>query len=135
VSSFESSKLPSEKSFGFLFSFIFIFIGAYCYYVNINFDVVLSFFAVAIMLLTITLLFPNILTPFNKAWFLFGHLLGKITNPLVLGIIFFLMITPLAFFLRAMGRDELRLQKKGGDTYWIHRRPTNLDPESFSNQF
>lgn len=62
-------------------------------------------------------------------------LLGKIVSPIVLGIIFFLLISPVALVTRAFGRDALRLKAAETGSLWITRTPPGPDPESFKNQF
>jgi len=64
-----------------------------------------------------------------------GFLMGKVINPLVLGFIFFLLITPVALICRLIGRDELRLKTIDADSFWIDRLPSGPDGESFKNQF
>jgi hypothetical protein len=60
--------------------------------------------------------------------------LGKITNPLVMGILFFLFITPIAFVIRLLGRDELKLKSSTVKSYWIERSHNNLSTD-FTRQF
>ena len=83
----------------------------------------------------LTLLAPQWLRPFNRAWFLLGELLGKIVSPIVLGVIFFLLITPVALVGRLLGRDELRLKRKPVNSYWVDRTPPGPEADSFKNQF
>lgn len=64
-----------------------------------------------------------------------GILLGKIVNPLVLGVVFFIVITPIAVIMKLAGRDTLGLQKRRVNTYWIDRIPVGPDSQSFNNQF
>lgn len=79
---------------------------------------------------------PAVLAPLNKAWFGFGLLLGKIVSPVVLGAIFFLMITPVALLMRLSGRDVLGLHgKKYAHSFWIDRASSEPNSESFKNQF
>ena len=61
--------------------------------------------------------------------------MGRVVSPLVLGILFFIVITPVAIFMRCFGRDELRLNKRNVTSYWIIRESTRLDSESFNEQF
>ena len=70
-----------------------------------------SFFLLAIFA-------PTWLRPLNKLWFKLGLALGFVVNPLVLGLIFFLLIAPLAIILKAFGRDELLLSRKPRATFW-----------------
>jgi hypothetical protein len=79
---------------------------------------------------------PKILTPLNRAWTALGSLLHAVVNPLVLGILFYLVFTPFGWVLRRMGKDFLRLRSApGAPTYWIPRQPPGPTPESMSRQF
>lgn len=80
------------------------------------------------------LISPAILTPFNQAWMTLGKLMGLVISPLVLGAMFFLLITPIAVVGRLTGRDSLRLKKTEG-SHWIIRDPAGPDGDSFRNQF
>lgn len=71
----------------------------------------------------------------NRAWFTLGGLMAAIVNPIVLGCIFFGLLTPVALVGRLCGRDELGLRRRARDSYWISRPPTPLDLESFKRQF
>ena len=82
-----------------------------------------------------TLAAPRLLAPFNLAWFKLGLLMGKVVSPIVLGIIFFVLLTPVAVIGRLFGRDELRLKRKAVQSYWIERVPPGPDGDSFKNQF
>jgi predicted membrane metal-binding protein len=84
----------------------------------------------------VALLFPRILAPLNKLWMRFGLLLQKVVSPIVLGVLFFLVITPFALIIRALGKDLLRLRwEKAVQTYWIPRQPPGPPPETMRNQF
>jgi hypothetical protein len=87
------------------------------------------------ILLISTLLFPDRLLPLNNLWFGLGILLGKIISPIVLGIMFFILITPVALVARAFGRDELKLNKRITKTYWTNRNPAGPDNDSFKDQY
>ena len=79
---------------------------------------------------------PGLLQPLNRLWFRFGMLLHKIVNPLVMGFLFFLTVTPIALIFRLIGKDPLN--RKSDPTcasYWIERDPKELTPESMKNQF
>jgi hypothetical protein len=64
-----------------------------------------------------------------------GQGLGKVVSPIVLGIIFFGLLTPIAFFAKLAGRDELKLLRPKSDSYWVAPIGSNSDSESFKNQF
>ena len=79
---------------------------------------------------------PKVLAPFNKAWLKFGLLLHHIVNPLVMGLLFFAVITPMAVIARTMGKDFLRLRfDRQAKSYWIPREPPGPAPESMRHQF
>jgi hypothetical protein len=82
-----------------------------------------------------TLLAPNALEPLNRAWFRLGHAIGRVVNPVVLSIIYFVLLTPIALIARMSGRDELRLQRRAVDSYWKNRIPPGPSPTSFDRQF
>ncbi|MEX0696121.1 MAG: SxtJ family membrane protein [Dongiaceae bacterium] len=79
---------------------------------------------------------PRALAPLNKAWLLFGLLLHRIVNPLVMGLMFFLVIAPMGLVMRLGGKDFLRLKfDRKAPTYWIAREPPGPAPETMRNQF
>jgi hypothetical protein len=79
---------------------------------------------------------PAALAPVNRVWTAVGALLHKVTNPILLGVFFYLVITPFGSLLRLFGKDFLALKwASGADSYWILRRPAGPPPESMSNQF
>lgn len=132
----EQINLPSNKKFGWFLTIVLCIIALY-YYVIRN-EVVSPtrwLWSGAILCAAITILIPKWLAPFNRVWFEFGILLGKIFSPLILGIIFFVIITPTALICRLFGRDELRLKRTKVDSYWRDRQPPGPDGDSFNNQF
>lgn len=90
----------------------------------------------AAALLGLALGMPAVLGPLNRLWFRFGLLLHKLTNPILMGLIFYFAVTPTALILRLMGKDLLRLRfEPGAESYWIERRPPGPEPETMRNQF
>jgi hypothetical protein len=82
------------------------------------------------------LLAPQILGPLNDRWTALGIALHRITNPLVLGVFFYLVFAPFGWVLRLLGKDFLRLKRApGAASYWIPRQPPGPAPESMSQQF
>ena len=63
----------------------------------------------------------KVLTPFNKIWFKFGILLGSFVSPIVMGIVFFAIVTPTSLIMRVLGKNLLNLKKGNKKTYWIER--------------
>lgn len=131
---FEDIELPSNRKFGFFFAVVLAAIVAYLFDGKISFmELLLG--SLCIMIFVLAIVFPSLLSPFNKAWMRFGYILGKIVSPIVLGVIFFFFITPIAFVMRISGRDELRLKMVGRKTHWKNRKPIGPDPSSFKDQF
>jgi len=79
---------------------------------------------------------PALLAPLNRAWMAFGLLLGRIISPLVMGLIFFGVVTPIALLARLRGVDPMRRRfDPGAKTYWIERDPPGPDPATMERQF
>jgi hypothetical protein len=86
--------------------------------------------------LAVGLLRPAWLHPLNQAWIKLGLLLGRIVNPIVMGVLFFVIVAPTAIVFRLLGKDPLRLALQGdASSYWIERRPPGPAPQTMSNQF
>ena len=120
----------TNKSFGIVFSVVFLLIAVYPLFNNEN--VRLWSLAVAIIFLILGLLNSKFLAPLNSIWFKFGLLLGRIVSPLVMGIIFFLVVTPIAFLMRILKKDLLNLRFNNNKSYWIEKE----GPKSkMKNQF
>jgi len=93
-------------------------------------------FGVSGIFLLAALLFPSRLAPLNLLWQRLGLLLHRLVSPIALGIMFFLVITPMGLLMRATGKDLLRLRRDPAATsYWIERRPPGPAPESLKDQF
>lgn len=91
---------------------------------------------VAVVFLVVAYVFPKALSPLNKLWLKFGLLLYKVMNPLVLGLLFFVTITPIGLVMRLFGKDFLRLKMdRSSKSYWIDRTPPGPPPQSMRNQF
>jgi hypothetical protein len=129
------SNLPSNRTFGLFFAGIFAILATYGLWRGWPTELVKAFFAISVLLLVVTFLAPKLLTPFNKFWYQLGLLLGKIVSPIVLGFIFFIIITPVAIVTKLAGRDALKLRKQNVDSYWVDRSPPGPEPESFKEQF
>jgi len=128
--------LPSERRFGLLFAAVFLAFGVYAFLKKLPPAAGVVAIVLAALFLLAAFAFPRVLRPLNKAWFWVGITLGKIVSPIVLGLIFYLLITPVGLVGRILGRDELKLKKKqGAGSYWIDRSPPGPAPESFKNQF
>jgi len=92
--------------------------------------------AVAAVLLALALLAPRALAPLNRLWIIVGLLLHRLLNPLVMALLFFTTVTPIALIMRAMGKDPLRLRLDPNvPTYWIDRRPPGPSADTMPRQF
>ncbi len=123
-------KIGSNKSFGIVFFIVFLLIAIYPL-IN-NGDLRIWSLIIAIIFLILGLINSKVLTPLNKLWFKFALLLGKVVSPLIMGIIFFFVVTPTAFIMRIIGKDLLNLKFNNKKTYWIEK----TGPKSkMKNQF
>jgi len=129
------SELPSDRKFGLLFVIVFLILAGYGYLSDWTTQSIGLCIAISFILALITTIAPKILAPLNKAWLKLGLLLGKIVNPIVLGIIFFGLLTPVAIVTKLFGRDELRLKLQNLDSYWIERDPPGPASDSYKNQY
>ena len=112
-------KIGSNKSFGIVFFIVFLLIALYPL-IN-NGDLRIWSFIIAIIFLILGLINSKVLTPLNKLWFKFGLLLGKVISPIIMGIIFFLVVTPTALIMRIIGKDLLNLKFNNKKSYWIEK--------------
>ena len=123
-------KVGSNRSFGIVFFTVFLLISLYPL---LNSESIrLWSLIVSLIFLVLGILNSNLLTPLNKLWFKFGILLGKIISPLIMGVIFFLVVTPIGFIMRLSGKDLLNLKYNNHHSYWIEK----TGPKSkMNNQF
>ncbi len=90
----------------------------------------------AVIIAVVAVTRPAVLAPLNRSWMKFGRLVNRVTTPLVLGLLFFLMITPIGLIMRLAGKDPLRLKgDRDAPSYWVERKPPGPAPESMPNQF
>ena len=123
-------KIGSNKSFGIVFSIFFLIIALYPL-VNGEGIRVWSII-VSLIFLFLGLIKSKILTPLNKIWFKFGIFLGKIVSPLVMGVIFFLVVTPIGILMKILKKDLLNLKFNNNKSYWIEK---NEPKSKMKNQF
>ena len=88
--------------------------------------------AISIIFLILGLLNSSILYPLNKIWFKFGILLGNVVSPIVMGIVFYAVVTPTSIIVRMFGKDLLNLKKNNKKSYWIEKSPIK---SKMKNQF
>ena len=112
-------KISSNKSFGIVFFIVFLIIALYP--MIKGGDLRLWSLIVSLIFLILGLINSNILTPLNRLWFKFGIFLGKIVSPIILGTIFFLIVTPTGLLLRLFGKDVINLKYNKDNSYWIKK--------------
>jgi len=123
-------KLGSNRSFGIVFCIVFLIIA---FYPIINGETARIWsIIVSLIFLLLGLINSKLLTPLNKVWFKFGLFVGKIISPLIMGIIFFLVVTPIGILMRILNKDLINLKFNNNKSYWIEK----TDPKSkMKNQF
>ena len=123
-------KISSNRSFGLVFFIVFLLIA---FYPLINQEEIRIWSVlISLLFLILGIINSKILTPLNKVWFKFGIFLGKLISPVVMGIIFFLVVTPIAFLMRMLKKDLLNIKFNKNSSYWIKK----TDPKStMKNQF
>tara|TARA_B100000242_G_scaffold263964_1_gene211189 strand:+ start:225 stop:656 length:432 start_codon:yes stop_codon:yes gene_type:complete len=129
------TQLPSDRSFGFVFSTVFFIVGIWPLFWGNNLKTWSLF--IAFGFLFITCFCPQVLNPINRIWTAFGELIHKIINPMIMGFLFYLVVTPTSILMRLAGKKPLELnfdvQQK---SYWIDRKPMNRpSAESMKDQF
>ena len=116
----DSVKIPSNRSFGFLFFIVFLAISLWP--LISQEDLRLWALILSLIFLILGILNSKILTPLNKLWIKFGIFLGNIVSPVVMGVVFFIVVTPIGLIMRLLGKDLLRVNKnESTSTYWIDR--------------
>ena len=123
-------KISSNRSFGIVFFIVFLLIAIYPFLEG-N-DLRIWSLLISFVFLIFGLINSKILTPLNKIWFKFGLFLGKIISPLIMGFIFFIVVTPIGIIMRLLRKDLLNLKYNQKKTYWIDK----TGPKSkMKNQF
>ena len=112
-------KMPSNRSFGIVFFVVFIIVSLYPLLNDQNIRI--WSLMIAIIFLVLGLFNSKALTPLNKIWFKFGILLGSIVSPIVMGVVFFAIVTPTSIIMKVLGKNLLNLKKDNKKTYWIER--------------
>ena len=119
-----SVKISSNRSFGLLFFIVFLAISLWP--LKSQEDLRLWAFILALIFFVLGILNSKFLTPLNKLWMKFGIFLGSIVSPFVMGVVFFMVVTPIGLIMRFLGKDLLRIKKsKFVSTYWISREKQN----------
>ena len=123
-------KIGSNRSFGIVFFVFFLLVAIYPL-IN-NGELRLWSLIISIIFLLLGLVNSKILNPLNKLWFKFGIFLGKLISPIIMGIIFFLVVTPTGLLMKLLGKDVLNLKYNINKSYWIEK---NGPKSKMKNQF
>ena len=123
-------EISSNRSFGIVFFIVFLLIALYPLLYGEN----IRIWSLTISLIFLVLGFLNskILSPLNKTWFKFGIFLGKIVSPIIMGIIFFAVVTPTSIIVRLFKKDLLNLKSNNKKSYWIKKTDVK---SKMKNQF
>jgi hypothetical protein len=113
---------------------LFIILAAYSYWKDWKTTAIVASI-VGLLVASVALFFPKLLSLLNQLWGNFWWWIGKSFGLILLGIIFFSLITPISLLTRLLGRDELRLKKRIVASYWIDRLPQSSAADSFKNQY
>ena len=126
----EKIKLPSNRNFGIVFSIVFLIIAIWPI-LNQN-EIRIWSIIISLIFLILGLINSKFLSPLNKAWFKFGLILGSVIAPIVMGVVFFLVVTPTGLIMKALGKDILGLKRNKNNTYWLEKDNSN---NNLKNQF
>jgi hypothetical protein len=127
-------KASSNRAFGWVFTAVFLIVAAW----PLVSGHAPRWWALVIsgLVALITLAAPALLTVPNRLWTRFGLLLHRVVSPVVLGILFYVAVTPMGLIMRALGKDPLRLRRSVSNaSYWVAREPPGPQPDSMSDQF
>ena len=126
----DNVKIGSNRSFGIVFFIVFLLIAIYPL-INQE-ELRIWSLLISLLFLILGIINSKVLSPLNKVWFKFGIFLGKIISPIIMGIIFFFVVTPIAFLMKILKKDLLNLKYNKNSSYWIEK----TDPKStMKNQF
>ena len=120
----------SNRSFGILFFIFFLILGIWPIKNGDNFNKYFIF--ISLIFLLLGLINSKLLTPLNRIWFKFGLLLGKVVSPIIMGLVFFFVVTPTGLIMKFLGKDLLNLKKSKSKSYWVEKKNENT---SMKKQF
>tara|TARA_Y100000591_G_C21752787_1_gene655716 strand:- start:766 stop:1152 length:387 start_codon:yes stop_codon:yes gene_type:complete len=123
-------KLPTNRNFGIVFFVVFLIIAIWPI-LNEN-DIRLWSLIISLIFLILGIANSKLLTPLNKIWFKFGIFLGNFIAPIVMGFVYFFVVTPTGLIMKILGKDLLNLKKNNKETYWIKKDNSN---NNLKNQF
>jgi hypothetical protein len=123
---------PTERSFGVTFAVVFALLAIWFGYRSGISLRTIAAAAAAVAFLALAYTMPRVLAPLNWAWFRFGLALHAVISPIILGMLFFAVVTPIGVVMRLLGKDLLGLKRRA-PTYWLTRDPDSSG--SMANQF
>ena len=112
-------KISSNRSFGIVFFVVFLIIAIWPL-LN-EYEIRYWSLIISIVFFLLGILNSKFLTPLNKIWFKFGILLGHVISPIVMGLIFFLVVTPTSLLMKLFRKDILGIKKNRSKSYWIEK--------------
>jgi len=112
-------KIGSNKSFGIVFFLFFLIVSIFPLFKDGNIRI--WSFILSLIFLILGLINSEFLTPLNQLWFKVGLLLGKLISPIVMGLVFFIVVTPTGLIMKLLKKDILKLRKNSSKTYWVER--------------
>ena len=127
---YKDIKIGSNRSFGTVFFVVFLLIGLWPV-LDGNEPRIWSI-VISLIFFILGILNSKILTPLNKLWFRFGIFLGNFISPIIMGIVFFLVVTPTGLIMKLFRKDLINLKKNNSNTYWIEKKDIK---SSMKNQF
>ena len=99
-------KVNSNRGFGIVFFVVFLLIS---FWPSIEGQSLRIWaLTVSLIFLVLGLLNSKLLSPFNLIWVKFGEVLGRVIAPIAMGVVYFIIITPIGLFMRLIGKDLLR---------------------------
>ena len=123
-------KLPSNRNFGIVFSIVFLIIALWPL-LSQN-EIRIWSLIISVIFFSLGIINSKLLLPLNKIWFKFGIFLGNFIAPIVMGIIYFMVVTPTGLIMKMLGKDLLNLKKNNENSYWIEKDNSN---NNLKNQF
>ena len=124
----------SDRSFGIVFAAAFVLLATWPLLYGRSPRI--WFLFVALVFALLGMYAPWVLRPVNVFWTYLGGLLHRVATPIVMGLVFYLVLAPIAFIMRSIGKDPLFLNRdRDSKTYWIERRPIGPDPRTMTRQF
>ena len=127
---YKDIKIGSNRNFGVVLFVVFLLIGLWP--ILKGNEIRIWSIVISLIFLILGILNSKILTPFNKVWFRFGIFLGNFISPIIMGIVFFLVVTPTGLIMKLFRKDLINLRKNNSSTYWIEKKDIK---SSMKNQF